>query len=60
MAFKKSLAALVLQVALPLALGMNLFFNNNVDVLNVIASFAKSSTIQPGMLLPRAHQGGFA
>jgi hypothetical protein len=36
MVFKKSLAALVL--ALPLVLGMNLFFSKNVDVLNVIAA----------------------
>ena len=44
MAFKKYLAALVL--AFPLALGMNLFFSKNVDVLNVNhCSFAKSSTI---------------
>ena len=34
MAFKKSLAALVL--ALPLVLGMNLYFSKNIDVLNVI------------------------
>jgi hypothetical protein len=47
MAFKKSLAALVF--ALPLVLGMNLFFSKNVDVLNYDCSFAKSSTIQPGM-----------
>jgi hypothetical protein len=36
MAFKKSLAALVL--ALPLVLGINLFFSKNVDVLNMIAA----------------------
>ena len=36
MVFKKSLAALVL--ALPLVLGMNLFFSKNVDVLTVIAA----------------------
>jgi hypothetical protein len=36
MVFKKSFAALVL--ALPLVLGMNLFFSKNVDVLNVIVA----------------------
>ena len=34
MVFKKSLAALVL--ALPLVLGMNLFFSMNVDMLKMI------------------------
>ena len=36
MAFQKSLAALLL--ALPLVLGMNLFFSKNVDVLTMIAA----------------------
>ena len=36
MVFKKSLAALV--AALPLVLGMNLFFSKNVYVLNAIAA----------------------
>ena len=36
MAFKKSLAALVF--ALPLVLGMSLFFSKNADVLNMIAA----------------------
>ena len=36
MVFKKSLAALVL--ALPLVLGMNLFYRKDVDVLNMIAA----------------------
>ena len=34
MAFKKSLAALV--IALPLVLGMDLIFSDNTDVLNMI------------------------
>ena len=36
MAFKKSLAALIL--ALPLILGMRSFFSKNVDVLTIIAA----------------------
>ena len=40
MVFKRSLAALAL--ALPLVLGMNLFFSKNFDVLNMIIAASPS------------------
>ena len=40
MVFKKSLAALAL--ALPLVLGMNLFFSKNIDVLNMTIAASPS------------------
>ena len=45
MVFKKSLAALVL--ALPLVLGMSLFFNENVHILIVVAGLPSKRALNP-------------
>ena len=44
MAFKKSLAALIL--TLPLVLGRNLFFSKNVDVLTIMMIAASPSQVR--------------